>query len=90
MIDAKTLDEFTRKLASAIPQSVFDAQRDVEKNLRAVLETLFQKLDLVTREEYEVQVALLERSRARLKSLEERVIELEKSTGSANPEPQKD
>ena len=90
MIDAKTLDEFTRKLASTIPQSVFDAQRDVEKNLRAVLEALFQKLDLVTREEYEVQVALLERSRARLKTLEERINELEKASGLSGSVSQKD
>ena len=90
MIDAKTLDEFTRKLVSVIPQSVFDVQRDVEKNLRAVLEALFQKLDLVTREEYEVQAALLERSRARLKALEERISELEKATGSFRSITQKD
>jgi BMFP domain-containing protein YqiC len=90
MIDAKTLDEFTRKLVSVIPQSVFDVQRDVEKNLRAVLEALFQKLDLVTREEYEVQAALLERSRARLKALEERISELEKATGSLHSITQKD
>ncbi len=90
MIDAKTLDEFTRKLASVIPQSIFDAQRDVEKNLRAGLESLFQKLDLVTREEYEVQVALLEKSTERLKVLEKRISELEKSTGLSHSIPQKD
>lgn len=90
MIDAKILDEFTRKLVSAIPQSLFDAQRDLEKNLRAGLENLFQKLDLVTREEYEVQVALLERSAERIKALEQRVTELEKVAGFSRSIPSQD
>lgn len=90
MIDAKTLDEFTRKLVSAIPQSLLDAQHDLEKNLRAGLESLFQKLDLVTREEYEVQVALLERSAERIKTLEKRIIELEKASELTRSMPRKD
>ncbi len=49
----------------------------MEKNLRAGLEALFQRLDLVTREEYEVQVALLARSREQLMALESRIAELE-------------
>lgn len=90
MIDTNTLDEFTRKLVSAIPQSILAAQRDLEKNLRASLESLFRKLDLVTREEYEVQVALLEKSTERLKALEARISELERSAGLTRSLPQND
>jgi BMFP domain-containing protein YqiC len=81
MIDTKTLDEFARRLASALPQNIVGFQQDIEKNLRAGVEGLFQKLDLVTREEYEVQVALLARSRERLQLLEQRIDELEKAQG---------
>lgn len=81
MIDTKTLDEFARRLASALPQNIVGLQQDIEKNLRAGLEGLFQKLDLVTREEYEVQVALLARSRERLQLLEQRINDLEKAQG---------
>lgn len=79
--NAKTLDEWARKLAGAMPQGVQAFQQDVEKNLRAGLEGMFQKLDLVTREEYDVQVALLERTREKLSSLEKLVKELEKQAG---------
>ncbi len=53
--------------------------RDLEKNLRASLGAFFNKLDLVTREEFDVQAALLERARERLAQLEARLTELEKS-----------
>lgn len=59
------------ELAAASPAG------DLEKNLRALLGGLFERLDLVTREEYDVQVALVEKARQRLASLEARVAELE-------------
>ncbi len=51
--------------------------KDVEKNLRAMLNQGFSKLDLLTREEFEVQADVLARTRARLEALEKRVAELE-------------
>ncbi|MEN8129064.1 MAG: accessory factor UbiK family protein [Pseudomonadota bacterium] len=90
MINTEMLDELTRKLASALPQNVSVFQQDIEKNLRAGLEGLFQKLDLVTREEYEVQVALLARSRERLALLEKQIEALETSRGLAQPQSGKD
>jgi BMFP domain-containing protein YqiC len=78
MIDAKTLDELARRLAATMPAGLIAFQRDIEKNLRAGLESLFQRLDLVTREEYDVQVSLLARSREKLNALEKRIDELEK------------
>ena len=79
MIDTKTLDELARKLAATMPAGLIAFQRDIEKNLRAGLENLFQRLDLVTREEYDVQVSLLARSREKLNALEKRIDELEKA-----------
>ncbi len=81
MIDAKTLDELARRLAATMPAGLIAVQRDIEKNLRAGLESLFQRLDLVSREEYDVQVSLLARSREKLNALEKRIDELEKVGG---------
>ncbi len=81
MIDTKTLDELARRLAATMPAGLIAVQRDIEKNLRAGLESLFQRLDLVSREEYDVQVSLLARSREKLNALEKRIDELEKVGG---------
>ena len=78
MIETKFLDDLARRLAAAMPARLTTVQQDIEKNLRAALETVFQRLDLVTREEYEVQVALLARSREKLAALEARIVELER------------
>src|SRR5690606_39192095 len=62
MIEPKLLDELARKLAGAVPPSLQDFQKDLEKNFRAVLTSTFAKLDLVTREEFDIQRAVLERT----------------------------
>ncbi len=77
MIDSKTLDELARRLSQAIPASVRELQHDVEKNMRAALNSTFNKLNLVTREEFDVQAAVLARSRAKLHELEAQVAALE-------------
>jgi BMFP domain-containing protein YqiC len=78
MIDHRTLDELTDKLLGAMPESVKLMQRDVEKNLRAVLEAGLSKMNLVTREEFDVQAALLARLQERIKQLEQHIARLEK------------
>jgi len=77
LIDHKTLDDLTRRLSEALPDGVRDLQQDVEKNLRAVLSSAFARLDLVTREELDVQKEVLARTRAQLDMLAQRVAELE-------------
>lgn len=84
ILDPRTLDELARKLASAMPAGLSAVQHDIEKNLRATLEGVLRRLDLVTREEFDVQTALLERCREQLGALETRVQELEKA--SAQPQ----
>jgi BMFP domain-containing protein YqiC len=81
MIDTRLLDDLARRLAAAMPRGLSTFQQDIDKNLRAGLEAIFQRLDLVTREEYEVQAALLARSREKLIALEARVAELERAVG---------
>ena len=80
MIDHRSLDELTDKIASALPDCVRLMQRDLESNLRAVLETALNKMNLVTREEFEVQTALLARLQQKISLLEQQVGEMEKNS----------
>ena len=77
MFDAKQLDELTRNIFKALPSGMGDMQRDVEKNLHSALQAGLARLDLVTREEFEVQSAVLARTRQKLEDLEKRVAALE-------------
>ena len=71
------IEELARKLADAVPEGVRSIQSDLEKNFRSVLQNGITKLDLVTREEFEVQEAVLARTREKLEALEARLKELE-------------
>lgn len=77
MRDPKFFDDLSRKLADSLPSGVQALRDDVEHNLRSALEAALAKLDLVTREEFEVQRAVLLRTRERLEAMEKRVAELE-------------
>ena len=85
MIDFKLLEEFSRKLAAAVPPALGEWQADAEKNARAVMESVLRRMDLVTREEFDVQAALLVRTRERLEMLEARVRELELTQEASRP-----
>jgi len=77
VFDAKKLDDLARRLAEAVPSGARDIGEDLERNLKAVLSSNLARLDLVSREELDVQRALLERSHLRLQGLEQRVRSLE-------------
>ena len=77
MLDAKLLDDIAKRLSSAVPASAKAMQADVEKNLRAATQSVFSRLDLVTREEFDVQCKVLARSRSKIEQLEKQVAELE-------------
>ena len=74
MIDPKMFEEFSARLSSIIAASPV---ADIEKNARALLSSFFTKLDLVSREEFDIQAQVLLRTREKLKALEERVARLE-------------
>lgn len=78
MFDPKTIDDIASKLTAAIPPSLNNFKEDMEKNFHVVLQTALGKLDLVTREEFEVQKAVLAKTRSKLEALEQRVAEIEK------------
>ena len=76
-LDPKVLDDLAKKLADAVPAGLRDLQADAERNFKAVLQSAFAKLELVTREEFDVQSAVLGRTRERLEQLAARLKELE-------------
>ncbi len=74
-----SLEKLARKLAESVPDALRSVRDDLETNFRSVLKTGIGKLDLVTREEFEVQEAVLARTREKLDALEAQLAELEKS-----------
>lgn len=75
MINPQNIEQVLDSLRRAVPGGL---AQEVDKNLRAALTAALAKLDLVTREELDVQAAVLARTRARLEDLEKQVAELEK------------
>jgi BMFP domain-containing protein YqiC len=87
-MDTFRIDEIARRLVEKLPPAFRATQRDLESNFRVVLRSSLSKLDLVTRDEFDVQTRVLERTRARLEALEVRVRELEAtSRGAAGQAP---
>ncbi|MCW8845951.1 MAG: accessory factor UbiK family protein [Gammaproteobacteria bacterium] len=76
-IDPKNLDALARRLAQAVPPGLNSLGDELERNLKAVLQSGLKNLDLVTREEFEVQRGVLARTRERLEQLQARLTELE-------------
>lgn len=77
MLDTKKIEEVIQSISDAMPSGLTGLQADVEKNVRAAMSATFAKLDLVTREEFDVQTQVLHRTREKLEALEQRVTELE-------------
>jgi BMFP domain-containing protein YqiC len=78
MINSKFIDDLARQISRNIPTGVKMLQEDVEKNVRTLLQGTFARLDLVTREEFDVQSRVLARTREKLEQLEQQVAELER------------
>ena len=75
--DPRLIDDLARRLAGSVPESVVALRRDLEQNFKGVLQGQLARLELVTREEFDVQAAVLKRTRAKLATLEKRLAELE-------------
>jgi BMFP domain-containing protein YqiC len=79
MLDPKQLDDLAQRLARAVPKGIQTIQEDLSRNLRASLEAGIARLDLVSREEMDVQAAVLARTREKVRQLEFKVAELERA-----------
>jgi BMFP domain-containing protein YqiC len=77
MIDLKAIDDLARRLNDLVPPGLKDARADLEQNFKATLQAGLGKLDLVTREEFDAQRAVLLRTRAKVEELERAVAALE-------------
>jgi len=73
------LNDLSQKLCDALPSSLLALKKDMEKNFRSILNNTFNKLDLVTREEFDAQTKVLARTRKKIETLEAEIKHLEKS-----------
>ena len=82
-MEASSINEIAQRLLASLPAALRGAQADLEKNFRVVLHNSLGKMDLVTRDEFDIQTKVLERTRARLALLEARLAELEQASRGA-------
>ena len=75
--DPRLIDDLARRLAGSVPESLLALRRDLEQNFKGVLQSQLASLDLVTREEFDVQANVLKRTREKLAALEQRLAGLE-------------
>ena len=76
MIDLAHLDDLARRLSSLVPPGLREGREELQQNFKSVLQAGLAKLDLVTREEFEVQRQVLARTREKLEALERQLAEL--------------
>ena len=76
MID-RSIENLAQKLSESLPSGLQHLHDDLERNFRAILQSSFAKMELVTREEFDVQRAVLARTREKLETLEQQIRQLE-------------
>lgn len=77
MFDPKMFDDISQRVVDGMPKGILNLQNDFERNLKTSLAGALSHLNLVTRDEFEIQQAVLMRTREKLEALEARVAELE-------------
>jgi len=77
MLKAEKLDEFVKQISAMMPNDLSQTRQDLEKNLKAALTSIFARMDLVTREEFNIQTELLSKTRELMEKLDKKVSELE-------------
>ena len=85
MIDPKTLDALVARIAAGLPAGFGQMHADLRNNLHAAVSAALARMDLVTREEFDVQSAVLARTRQKLAALEARLAELERTLEADQP-----
>lgn len=78
MVNPSALDDFARRLGEMLPPGLERLREDVHRNARSAMESALSRMDLVTREEFDIQSAVLARTREKLEALERRVAEMER------------
>lgn len=81
---SRNLDDLVRRIAESLPDGVAQINKDVRRNLKQVISASLSRMDLVSREEFEVQSAVLARTREKLERLEAQVAALEKGEATSH------
>jgi ubiquinone biosynthesis accessory factor UbiK len=79
-MDPRFIDDLARKLSASVPQGLTNIRRDLEDNFKAVLQAALSRMDLVTRQEFDVQAGVLRRTREKLEALEAKLAEMERKS----------
>jgi BMFP domain-containing protein YqiC len=87
MVNVHMIDELAHRLAAMVPPGLKQAREDLTDNFRSALQSGLRELDLVTREEFDVQRCVLLRTREKIEELEQQVANLERATGASAPRP---
>jgi len=87
MVNVQTIDELAQRLAALVPPGLKEARDDLTQNFRSALQSGLRELDLVTREEFDVQRCVLLRTREKIEELEQQVANLERAIGASTPRP---
>lgn len=77
MLDPKMFDDIVKRLSEVVPAGVKTVEADLQDKFRNILQSTFAQLDLVTREEFDVQAKVLARTRAKLEAIEQQIASLE-------------
>lgn len=75
MVDKKTIQGISKKIKNIVSDSPIS---DIEENINALLKGMFTKMDLITREEFDVQTGVLKKTREKLENIEKKLSEIEK------------
>jgi BMFP domain-containing protein YqiC len=84
MIDSTVFDDIAHSLGKLLPPGVADLKDDFERNAKAAMQSALGNLDLVTREEFDVQAQVLQKTRLRLQAMEERLQQLESNSANTS------
>lgn len=84
MIDPKNMNDIIQNVLDAMPAGLKNMPSEMQHNFRAALQGVFERLDLVTREEFDAQRGVLLRTREKLEALEQRVVELERQLNDSD------
>ena len=87
MVNVQSIDDLARRLAAMVPPGLKEAREDLTANFKSALQSGLHELDLVTREEFDVQRCVLLRTREKIEELEAQVANLERTLGTALPRP---
>ena len=88
MIDPRKFDDLARRIQASLPPGLDEVREDVTRNIRAVITAGIARMDLVEREEFDVQSAVLARTREKLEALELRVRGIEEQLETPRPGPE--